>query len=103
MTCFVGCLRSFRVIFQHADVSSPSRKPLFPGDVVTHMDGTKLDSLVSEQVTQILSAGKKELTLTVIPLSPMRKGKIAISKLHETAMTDSKVPSKSTAADIDAP
>ncbi|KAM7304740.1 microtubule-associated serine/threonine-protein kinase 3-like [Ixodes scapularis] len=88
-------------VLTHANVTSKNMKMVYPGDVVTHVDGTSLDVLSRDQVLQLLSTAKKEVTLTVVPLSPMRAKRIIISKFHETAMTDTNVASKSTGANIE--
>ncbi|CAN7993092.1 unnamed protein product [Ixodes hexagonus] len=95
--------KQFSTIFvlTHADVTSVNDKPLFPGDVITHAGGTSLGSLNRDQVMQLLSSGARNITLTVIPLSPLRTRRIFVSKLHETAMSDTQIPSKSTAANIE--
>ncbi|CAN7990850.1 unnamed protein product [Ixodes pacificus] len=88
-------------VLTHANVTSKNMKMVYPGDVVTHVDGTSLDLLSRDQVLQLLSTAKKEVTLTVVPLSPMRVKRIINSKFHETAMTDTNVASKSTGANIE--
>lgn len=85
----------------YADVVSSNNRMVFPGDVLFEIDGTKVEGMSRMQVDQILGAGKPEVTLSVAPLSPLRKRRFLVSKLHETGMTDINVPSKSTAADID--
>lgn len=85
----------------YADVISANKKMVFPGDVLFEIDGTPLDGLSRSNVDQLLSSGKPEITLSVVPLSPMRKRRFLISKMHETGMSDTNVASKSTAAEID--
>lgn len=77
-----------------------NNNPLFAGDVVTHVNGTALESLTREQVIQLLSTGKNEATLSVVPLSPLRAKRIMVSKLQETTISDAHIPSRSTAAEI---
>ncbi|XP_037566417.1 microtubule-associated serine/threonine-protein kinase 3-like isoform X2 [Dermacentor silvarum] len=88
-------------VLLYADVVSSNNRMVFPGDVLFEIDGTKVEGMSRMQVDQILGAGKPEVTLSVAPLSPLRKRRFLVSKLHETGMTDINVPSKSTAADID--
>ncbi|KAH6938638.1 hypothetical protein HPB50_011218 [Hyalomma asiaticum] len=85
----------------YADVVISNNKLIFPGDVLFEIDGVSLDGMSRQQVDQLLNAGKPEVTLSVVPLSPMRKRRLPLSKLRETNLTDMNVPSKSTAADID--
>ncbi|XP_075741735.1 uncharacterized protein LOC142792330 [Rhipicephalus microplus] len=85
----------------YADVISANKKMVFPGDVLFEIDGTPLEGLSRSNVDQLLSSGKPEITLSVVPLSPMRKRRFLISKMHETGMSDTNVASKSTAAEID--
>ncbi|KAK8784212.1 hypothetical protein V5799_009424 [Amblyomma americanum] len=84
-----------------AEVVSANNKMVFPGDVVTEIDGNSLDGMSRPQVEQLLHVGKPEITLCVVPLSPMRKKRFLISKIQETGLTDTNLPTKSTAADID--
>ncbi|EEC09842.1 putative serine/threonine protein kinase [Ixodes scapularis] len=88
-------------VLTHADVTPLNNKMVYPGDVMTHLDGTALETLPRNQVLRLLNLGKPDITLSVVPLSPMRTRRIMISKLHETAMTDTNIPSRSTAAEID--
>ncbi|KAH7983820.1 hypothetical protein HPB52_014595 [Rhipicephalus sanguineus] len=83
-----------------ADVASCNNKMVFPGDVVFEINGTSVDGMSRPQVDQLLNTGKPEVTLCVVPLSPMRKNRYLISKLLETGGTDINVPSKSTGATI---
>ncbi|KAL1429239.1 hypothetical protein MTO96_016568 [Rhipicephalus appendiculatus] len=83
-----------------ADVVSSNNKMVYPGDVVFEINGTSVDGMSRPQVDQLLSTGKPEVTLSVVPLSPMRKNRYLLSKLLETGVTDMNVPSKSTAATI---
>ncbi|KAL1420816.1 hypothetical protein MTO96_023672 [Rhipicephalus appendiculatus] len=85
----------------YADVISSNKKMVFPGDVLFEIDGTPVDGLSRSHVDQLLSSGKPEITLSVVPLSPMRKRRFLISKMQETGMSDTNVASKSTAAEID--
>ncbi|KAH6945538.1 hypothetical protein HPB50_008914 [Hyalomma asiaticum] len=85
---------------QYADVVSSNNKMVFPGDVLFEIDGTSVDGMSRPQVDHLLSTGKPEVTLSVVPLSPMRKRRLSISRLVETGMTDANVPSKSTAATV---
>ncbi|KAL1439065.1 hypothetical protein MTO96_047525 [Rhipicephalus appendiculatus] len=84
-----------------ADVVTSNNKMLFPGDVLAEIDGTPVDGMSRHQIDHLLSSGKPEVTLAVIPLSPMRKKRLLLSRLRDTNLTDINVPSKSTAADID--
>lgn len=88
-------------VLTYANVTSVNKRPLYPGDVVTHVDGTSLATLTRDQVLQMLSVLRKEATLTIVPLSPFRQKRVQISKLRETAMTDSNIPSNTTAAGIE--
>ncbi|XP_070389166.1 microtubule-associated serine/threonine-protein kinase 1-like isoform X2 [Dermacentor albipictus] len=88
-------------VLLYADVVSSNNKLVFPGDVLFQIDGASVEGMSRMQVEQLLGGGKPEVTLSVAPLSPLRKRRFLISKLHETGLTDVNVPSKSTAADID--
>ncbi|XP_050049503.2 uncharacterized protein [Dermacentor andersoni] len=88
-------------VLLYADVVSSNNKKVFPGDVLFQIDGESVEGMSRLQVDQLLGAGKPEVTLSVAPLSPLRKRRFLISKLQETGLTDINVPSKSTAADID--
>ncbi|XP_075537909.1 uncharacterized protein LOC142572578 isoform X2 [Dermacentor variabilis] len=88
-------------VLLYADVVSSNNKAVFPGDVLFEIDGTSVDGMSRPQVDHLLSVGKPEVTLSVVPLSPMRKKRCLISKINETGMSDTNVLSKSTAADID--
>ncbi|KAK8770198.1 hypothetical protein V5799_013338 [Amblyomma americanum] len=83
---------------QRADVSVSGKGSVFPGDVVTMVDGTALESLTREQVIQMLSLGKREVSLSIVPLSPMRTRRIAVSRLQEQTLTDANTPSRTTHA-----
>ncbi|KAM7304737.1 uncharacterized protein ISCGN_014637 [Ixodes scapularis] len=67
-------------VLSHSNIKTVNNNPLFPGDVVTHVNGTALESLTREQVIQLLSSGKNEATLSVVPLSPLRAKRIMIPK-----------------------
>ncbi|XP_065289960.1 microtubule-associated serine/threonine-protein kinase 3-like isoform X2 [Dermacentor albipictus] len=88
-------------VLLYADVVSCNNKAVFPGDVLSEIDGTSVDGMSRPQVYHLLSVSKPEVTLSVVPLSPMRKQRCLISKMNETGMSDTNVLSKSTAADID--
>ncbi|CAN7990848.1 unnamed protein product, partial [Ixodes pacificus] len=87
-------------VLSHSTTKTVNNNPLFAGDVVTHVNGTALESLTREQVIQLLSTGKNEATLSVVPLSPLRAKRIMVSKLQETTISDAHIPSRSTAAEI---
>ncbi|XP_037562589.2 microtubule-associated serine/threonine-protein kinase 3 [Dermacentor silvarum] len=88
-------------VLLYADVVTSNKKSVFPGDVLFEIDGASVDGMSRPQVDHLLSAGKPEVTLSVVPLSPMRKRRCMIFKMNETGMSDFNVASKSTAADID--
>ncbi|XP_075528201.1 uncharacterized protein LOC142560182 isoform X2 [Dermacentor variabilis] len=83
---------------QRADVNVSGKGSLYPGDVVTAVDSTALETLTIEQVMQMLGMGKAEVSLSVVPLSPMRASRFVISKLQEQTITDGSVPTRSTRA-----
>ncbi|XP_064454955.1 microtubule-associated serine/threonine-protein kinase 2-like isoform X2 [Ornithodoros turicata] len=85
----------------HAGAATVGKKPLYPGDVITHVDGTALSKLSMELMLQTLSTGRPEATLTIVPFAPFREKRIKLSKLRETAISDSNVPSNTTAAQIE--
>ncbi|XP_077553116.1 uncharacterized protein LOC144167830 [Haemaphysalis longicornis] len=85
-------------IVTHADVSVDGKGAVFPGDLVTMVDGDALETLTLAQVVQLLGRGKRALTLSLVPLSPLRRARILVSKLHDQTMTDANVASRSTAA-----
>lgn len=84
-----------------AEVTPVNNVWVYPGDVVTQIDGVNLEGLTLDQVTQILNNATSDITLSVVPLSPMRVRRIPISKLHETAMTDTNLATRTTAAEIE--
>ncbi|CAN7993090.1 unnamed protein product [Ixodes hexagonus] len=88
-------------VLTHANVTPVNKLLIFPGDVVTHITGAALENLNRDQVIQLLSTGRNEATLSVVPLSPLRSRRVMVSKLQETGMSDATVPSRSTAARID--
>ncbi|XP_077536088.1 microtubule-associated serine/threonine-protein kinase 3-like [Haemaphysalis longicornis] len=92
-------VKCFMILY--ADVSSANGKRVFPGDVLVEIDGASVEGMSGPQVDHLLSCGKPEISLSVVPLSPMRKKRLLISRYQETVMTDTKVLSRSTAADID--
>ncbi|KAH9375144.1 hypothetical protein HPB48_018723 [Haemaphysalis longicornis] len=84
----------------YADVTSTNDKMIFPGDVLVDIDGVAVEGMSRRQVDLLLAAGKPEIALSVVPVSPMRKKRFLISKMQGSTMSDIKVPSKSTAASI---
>ncbi|XP_064459895.1 microtubule-associated serine/threonine-protein kinase 3-like isoform X2 [Ornithodoros turicata] len=88
-------------VLSQADVAPANRRPLFPGDVLTHIDGVAITNTAKKEVMRMLSNNKKDVTLSVVPLSPFRMKRIQISKLHETAISDFNMVTKSTAAEIE--
>ncbi|XP_077535873.1 microtubule-associated serine/threonine-protein kinase 3-like [Haemaphysalis longicornis] len=87
-------------LFLYADVTSTNDKMIFPGDVLVDIDGVAVEGMSRRQVDLLLAAGKPEIALSVVPVSPMRKKRFLISKMQGSTMSDIKVPSKSTAASI---
>ncbi|KAH9373620.1 hypothetical protein HPB48_014783 [Haemaphysalis longicornis] len=88
-------------IVTHAKLAPVSGQPVYPGDLVSKINGLDLDKMKLEQVLGVLQAATGEVILTVMHLSPMRVQSLFLSKMHETAMTDSNVPSRTMGADID--
>ncbi|XP_077565133.1 uncharacterized protein LOC144180736 [Haemaphysalis longicornis] len=88
-------------VILRADVPSSNDKKIFPGDVLLDIDGTAVRGMTRQQIDSLLSCGKPEMALSVVPLSPMRKKRFLLSKIQETCMTDMNLPSKSTGAEID--
>ncbi|XP_077565132.1 uncharacterized protein LOC144180733 [Haemaphysalis longicornis] len=88
-------------VILRADVPSSNDKKIFPGDVLLEIDGTAVRGMTRQQIDSLLSCGKPEMALSVVPLSPMRKKRFLLSKIQETCMTDMNLPSKSTGAEID--
>ncbi|KAL3201771.1 hypothetical protein MRX96_042789 [Rhipicephalus microplus] len=85
-------------VITRADVTVSGRGSLYPGDVVTMVDGTALETLNVEQVLQMLGVGKAEISLSIVPLSPLRANRVLISKMQEQTITDASVPTRSTHA-----
>ncbi|XP_054931248.1 uncharacterized protein [Dermacentor andersoni] len=85
-------------VITRADVNVSGKGSVYPGDVVTAVDSTALETLTIEQVMQMLGMGKAEISLSIVPLSPMRAGRFMISKLQEQTITDASVPTRSTRA-----
>ncbi|KAL3257997.1 hypothetical protein MRX96_016761 [Rhipicephalus microplus] len=95
--------KRFTTVFAltHAEVTPANNGMVYPGDVLSHIDGVNLEGLTHQQVMQMLNTASGDVAVSVVPMSPMRTRPILLSKLHETAMTDSNVPSRTTAADIE--
>ncbi|XP_064459923.1 microtubule-associated serine/threonine-protein kinase 3-like isoform X2 [Ornithodoros turicata] len=88
-------------VVMHVTSAVVNNRRLFPGDVLTHVDGTSLDGLTRDELMRVLQTGANEVTINVVALSPLRQKRLKISKLNETLITDANIPSKSTAAEID--
>ncbi|XP_064484251.1 microtubule-associated serine/threonine-protein kinase 2-like [Ornithodoros turicata] len=88
-------------VLSRVDTAPTNNKLLFPGDVVTQVDGIRLDSGTIQNILQVIYLGEKDLTLNIIPISPFRQNPILLNKLRETAMSDALLPSKSTPAQIE--
>lgn len=86
---------------QRVEASPTDNKLLFPGDIVTQIDGRRLDSKSIQEALQAAHLGQKELTLVIIPTSPFRQRRVIVSRLRETVLTDTLLPSKTTAAEIE--
>ncbi|XP_064459881.1 microtubule-associated serine/threonine-protein kinase 3-like isoform X2 [Ornithodoros turicata] len=91
------------IIITHAMAPAVNNRPLFPGDIVTQIDGTAVEGMAKEQAMQLLSAGKPQVTLTIIAMSPFRVRRVPLTRLQESGISDASVPSKSTAARISNP
>ncbi|KAH6937531.1 hypothetical protein HPB50_001331 [Hyalomma asiaticum] len=88
-------------VLTHADVMPAAKDTVYPGDVLSQIDGVNVEGLTLEQVLQMLNTASGDVTVSVVPMSPMRLRPIILSKLHETVMTDTNVPSRTTAAEIE--
>ncbi|XP_077560509.1 uncharacterized protein LOC144175300 [Haemaphysalis longicornis] len=88
-------------IVTHVQVPPVSGSPVYPGDVVSKINGMDLEKMKLDQVLRVLHAASGEVILTIMHLSPMRVNRVFISKLHETAMSDSSLPSRTMGAEID--
>ncbi|XP_064460315.1 microtubule-associated serine/threonine-protein kinase 3-like isoform X2 [Ornithodoros turicata] len=88
-------------VLLHTDVVTVTNNRVFPGDVVTHVDGTSLEGLTKEDFGRLLRASKQNVTLSVVSLSPFRLRRIPVSKLRETVLTDVNIVSRSTAAELE--
>ncbi|KAH7984965.1 hypothetical protein HPB49_026667 [Dermacentor silvarum] len=88
-------------VLTHTDVTPVSNETVYPGDVLSQIDGVNLEGLRHDQVMQMLNTATGDVTVSVVPMSPMRVRRILVSKLHETVLTDTNVGSRSTAADIE--
>nr|XP_037276578.1 uncharacterized protein LOC119169649 [Rhipicephalus microplus] len=71
---------------------------LFPGDVLTHVDGTPADKLSHSILRQYLAKARPEIQVTIAPLSPLRRKRPSSTRLHETFMSDDSVGEPSSAA-----
>ncbi|XP_064464063.1 microtubule-associated serine/threonine-protein kinase 2-like [Ornithodoros turicata] len=88
-------------VLSRVDTAPTNHKLLFPGDVVTQVDGIRLDRDSIQNILQVIYLGEKDLTLSIVPISPFRQNRILVSKLRETAMSDAMLPSKYTPAEIE--
>ncbi|XP_064460019.1 uncharacterized protein LOC135370245 [Ornithodoros turicata] len=88
-------------VLMHVNSTPVNNRKLFPGDVMTHVDGASLDGLSKDEVMRVLQTGNNQVTINVVACSPFRQKRLRISKLNETAITDANILSKSTAADIE--
>ncbi|CAN8019698.1 unnamed protein product, partial [Ixodes persulcatus] len=61
---------------------------LFPGDILTHVDGEPADRLSQAMLRQSMSRARPELLITIAPLSPLRKKRPSSTRLHETFLSD---------------
>ncbi|EEC19050.1 serine/threonine protein kinase, putative [Ixodes scapularis] len=61
---------------------------LFPGDILTHVDGEPSDRLSQAMLRQSMSRARPELLITIAPLSPLRKKRPSSTRLHETFLSD---------------
>lgn len=91
---------SYYIYVDHADGTVSGKGSLYPGDVVTAVDGKALETLTIDEVNQMLGMGKAEIGVTIVPLSPMRANRIVASKLQEQTITDASVPTRSHAAEV---
>ncbi|KAH7983816.1 hypothetical protein HPB52_014591 [Rhipicephalus sanguineus] len=74
---------------------------LFPGDVLTHVDGTPADKMSHSILRQYMAKARPEIQVTIAPLSPLRRKRPSSTRLHETFMSDDSVGEPSSvAADI---
>ncbi|XP_077551466.1 uncharacterized protein LOC144165224 [Haemaphysalis longicornis] len=75
---------------------------LFPGDVLTHVDGRPADKMSQSVLRQYLAQARAEIQITVVPLSPLRRKRPSSTRLQETVMSDESAGEpNSMAADID--
>ncbi|XP_072142315.1 microtubule-associated serine/threonine-protein kinase 3-like [Dermacentor andersoni] len=88
-------------VLTHTDVTPVGSDTVYPGDVLAQIDGVNLEGLMRDQVMQMLNTTSGDVTVSVVPMSPMRVRRILVSKLHETVMTDTNVASRTTGADIE--
>ncbi|XP_075535591.1 uncharacterized protein LOC142571205 [Dermacentor variabilis] len=88
-------------VLTHTDVTPVGNDTVYPGDVLAQIDGVNLEGLIRDQVMQMLNTTSGDVTVSVVPMSPMRVRRILVSKLHETVMTDTNVASRTTGADIE--
>ncbi|XP_065301670.1 microtubule-associated serine/threonine-protein kinase 4-like isoform X2 [Dermacentor albipictus] len=90
-------------VLTHTDVTPVGHDTVYPGDVLAQIDGVNLEGLTRDQVMKMLNTTRGDVTVSVVPMSPMRVRRILVSKLHETVMTDTNVASRTTGAEIESP
>lgn len=72
---------------------------VFPGDVLTHVDGSPADKMSQAVLRQYLAQARPEIEITIAPLSPLRRKRPSSTRLHETFLSDDTVKEPSSMAD----
>ncbi|KAL1444536.1 hypothetical protein MTO96_029776 [Rhipicephalus appendiculatus] len=64
--------KRFTTVFAltHADVTPVRNNTVYPGDVLSQIDGVNLEGLMHEQVMQMLNTSSGDVTVSVVPMSP---------------------------------
>lgn len=77
-----------------------ANKNLYPGDILTMVDGVPVDNMDQAGVQAALKKGANEINITIAPMSPLRLKRPSFTRLHETVMTDANVKEPSSIANI---
>ncbi|XP_064458680.1 microtubule-associated serine/threonine-protein kinase 2-like [Ornithodoros turicata] len=74
-----------------AQVVTPG-KAIYPGDILTMVDGVPTDNMDAASVKAALAKGNKpEMAITIAPISPLRVKRPSFTRLHETVVADAEI------------
>ncbi|XP_064458679.1 uncharacterized protein LOC135369014 [Ornithodoros turicata] len=76
---------------QDVQVVTPG-KALYPGDILTMVEGVPVDAMDAAGVKAALAKGAKpEMAITIAPISPLRVKRPSFTRLHETVVADADI------------